>query len=224
MPTRTFTPLPFSVHPSPQTSRPSACLPTIDLAAALPGFQTQRFVRLNLSLEKNHITTADLITLDVTEIAKRAQLPLLDLKRLCNAVLETLHSSLGVSENPESISLKTTGKAVINSWDTVSTLDHDLDVALGRGISAGYVTEVTGERYGTIVSHLSSSANLMWSLVVRANPIPPHPSPLRAASSSTRSIQQCPLHLNRKRTSNDPTLPALTQSSGFDCSRPKADP
>jgi DNA repair protein RAD57 len=118
-----------------------------DLTAVLPGFSTQHYVRLLPSLEKNLITTADLVTLDVSEIAKRAQLPLLDLKRLCNAVLETLHGSLGVSDNQAAVdTLKKTGKDIVNSWSTISTLDAELDLALGGGIPTGYITEVTGER------------------------------------------------------------------------------
>jgi hypothetical protein len=126
----------------------SRCLMT-DLSTVLPGFPTQQYVRLLPSLEKNLITTADLITLDVAEIAKRAQLPLLDLKRLCNAVLEALQVNLGVSdaEAPRFASLKRTGPDIVNSWNTISTLDEELDRALGGGIPTGYITEVTGERY-----------------------------------------------------------------------------
>lgn len=119
-----------------------------DLTTVLPGFPTQQYVRLLPSLEKNLINTADLITLDVTEIAKRAQLPLLDLKRLCNAVLEALHANLGVSDTqaPGTAPLKKTGVDIINSWNTITTLDEELDRALCGGIPTGYITEVTGER------------------------------------------------------------------------------
>ena len=123
-----------------------------DLTAVLPGFPTDQYVRLLPSLEKNLLTTADLVTLDVTELAKRAQLPILDLKRLCNAVLEALHVSLGVkdasNEAPgNASSLRRTGNDILNSWNTISTLDDELDRALGGGIPTGYITEVTGERY-----------------------------------------------------------------------------
>jgi DNA repair protein RAD57 len=122
-----------------------------DLTAVLPGFPTQQYVRLLPSLEKNLVTTADLVTLDVAEIGKRAKLPLLDLKRLCNAVLEALHVGLGVQDAPSEAlqnapSLRKTGKDILNSWSTISTLDDELDVALGGGIPTGYITEVTGER------------------------------------------------------------------------------
>jgi DNA repair protein RAD57 len=122
-----------------------------DLTAVLPGFPTQQYVRLLPSLEKNLITTADLITLEVTDIAKRAQLPLLDLKRLCNAVLEALHASLGVQDASNGAagstsSLRKSGKDILNSWNTISMLDDELDLALGGGIPTGIITEVTGER------------------------------------------------------------------------------
>jgi DNA repair protein RAD57 len=121
-----------------------------DLTAVLPGFPTHQYVRLLPSLEKNLVTTADLLTLDCVEIAKRAQLPLLDVKRLCNAVLEALQNILGIAdgnnEAHQSSLLRKTGKDILNSWSTISTLDDDLDRALGGGIPSGYITEVTGER------------------------------------------------------------------------------
>ena len=122
-----------------------------DLTAVLPGFPTQRYVRLLPSLEKNLVTTADLLTLDCVEVAKRTQLPILDVKRLCNAVLEALQSSLGIREldgetQGRTSAFKTPGKDIINSWNTISTLDDELDLALGGGIPTGYITEVTGER------------------------------------------------------------------------------
>lgn len=121
-----------------------------DLTAVLPGFPTHQYVRLLPSLEKNLVTAADLLTLDSLEIAKRAQLPILDVKRLCNAVLEALQDGLGMAEvtgeAQQSSLLRKSGKDILNSWSTISTLDDDLDRALGGGIPTGYITEVTGER------------------------------------------------------------------------------
>jgi DNA repair protein RAD57 len=121
-----------------------------DLTAVLPGFPTHQYVRLIPSLEKNLVTTADLLTLDCVEIAKRAQLPLLDVKRLSNVVLEALRSNLGSAEVGDGAQrtslLKKTGKELFSSWSTISTLDDNLDQALGGGIPTGYITEVTGER------------------------------------------------------------------------------
>jgi DNA repair protein RAD57 len=123
-----------------------------DLTAVLPGFPTQQYARLIPSLEKNQVTTADLLTLDCVEIAKRAQLPLLEIKRLCKAILEAVQTDLGVNTGNEaqqtktSASLRRTGKDVVNSWNAISTLDDQLDLALGGGIPVGYITELTGER------------------------------------------------------------------------------
>jgi len=122
-----------------------------DLTAVLPGFPTQQYVRLLPSLEKNLVTTADLLTLDYVEVAKCAQLPLLDVKKLCNAVLEALQGNLGIKElegetQGASSALKKKGNDIVNSWNTISTLDDELDLALGGGIPTGYITEVTGER------------------------------------------------------------------------------
>jgi DNA repair protein RAD57 len=121
-----------------------------DLTAVLPAFPTHQYVRLLPLLEKNKVTTADLLTLDCVEIAKRAHLPLLDIKRLCTAILEALQTSLGITDTDNGVqtesSLRKTGKDVVNSWNTISTLDDELDRALRGGIPVGYITEVTGER------------------------------------------------------------------------------
>ncbi|RDL38542.1 uncharacterized protein BP5553_02882 [Venustampulla echinocandica] len=124
-----------------------------DLTTVLPGFPTQQYVRLLPSLEKHCVTTADLLTQDWIEIAKRAQLPLLDVKRLCNAVLDALQLDLGIgavedgdrTQESHNSRLRKSGRDLVDSWNTISTLDDDLDRALGGGIPAGYITEVTGE-------------------------------------------------------------------------------
>lgn len=124
-----------------------------DLSLVLPAFPTQTYARLIPSLEKNLVTTSDLLTLDAVEIAKRAQLPILDVKRLCNDVLRSLQATLGVGEEAEGSenvnrkgALQRTGKEVVASWSTISTLDRRLDQVLEGGIATGYITEITGER------------------------------------------------------------------------------
>ncbi len=129
-----------------------------DLLYTIPDFPTKLYTHLLPSLEKNSITTTDLLTLDALEVAKRAQLPLLDVRRLANHVLAILHGQLGLTNqnapNFEDVgegrsdygALKATGQEVIESWSTISTLDPALDAALGGGIPTGYITEVTGER------------------------------------------------------------------------------
>lgn len=120
-----------------------------DLSRILPDFPAERYARLLTTVEKHQLTTTDLVTLDVTEIGRRTKLPLLDLRRLCNAVLGALHADLGVSGSATgegtSTPLRQTGDDVVKQWNCISTLDDGLDHALGGGIPTGHVTEITGE-------------------------------------------------------------------------------
>ncbi|KAH8678113.1 DNA repair protein RAD57 [Xylariales sp. PMI_506] len=121
-----------------------------DLSRVLPDFPVARYGKLLPAIEKHQLSTHDLLTLDVIDLGKRTQLPLLDLKRLCNAVLEALHADLGVPAGQKQPSgdgglLRQTGDALAARWSCISTLDDRLDRALGGGIPAGYITEITGE-------------------------------------------------------------------------------
>lgn len=146
----------LNVHQLPPTNPSVPDASMTDLTSVLPGFPTHQYVHLLPKLEKNLVTTTDLLTLDCGEVAKRAQLPALGVKILCSAVLEALRQSLGITEaggegqgqgQGQGLStLKKSGKDIVDSWNTVSTLDDDLDRALGGGIPTGYITEVTGER------------------------------------------------------------------------------
>jgi DNA repair protein RAD57 len=138
-----------------------------DLLTTLPSFPTAPYTHLLPSLERSFITTSDLLTLDALEIAKRAQLPILDVKRLASHILEALHDDIGfvsrgdqadpidassekqANERSEN-KLKTAGQDVVGGWRTISLLDEVLDEALSGGIPTGYITEVTGERYHRI--------------------------------------------------------------------------
>ena len=131
-----------------------------DLLHTIPHFPIRLYTHLLPSLEKHLITTTDLLTLDALEVAKRAQLPLLDVKRLANHVLTILHGRLGLqTHNAASCqnagqglanhgSLRKTGKEAIIAMNFISTLDPSIDAALGGGIPTKYITEITGERYG----------------------------------------------------------------------------
>lgn len=146
----------FSVINFPTVS--IAFLPMTDLLHTIPDFPTKLYTHLLPSLEKHLITTTDLLTLDALEVAKRAQLPLLDVRRLANHVVTLLQGQLGLQNyNSSSLdnvgegrsdygALKRTGKECMESGSTISTLDPAIDVALGDGIPTGYVTEITGER------------------------------------------------------------------------------
>ncbi|KAI0181969.1 DNA repair protein RAD57 [Hypoxylon sp. FL1284] len=72
-----------------------------DLSRVLPDFPAGRFASLLPAIERHGLTTADLLTLQVPDIGKRTRLPLLDVKRLCNAVVDALHVDLGVSGNQQ---------------------------------------------------------------------------------------------------------------------------
>ena len=129
-----------------------------DLLTTIPDFPTKSYTHLLPSLEKHLVTTTDLLTLDALELAKRAHLPLLDVKRLANHVLAILQSRLGFeAENapsypnaghnqPDYGSLRKTAKEATTRLNFISTLDPCIDAALGGGIPTGYITELTGER------------------------------------------------------------------------------
>jgi DNA repair protein RAD57 len=125
-----------------------------DLLHTIPDFPTQTYTHLLPSLEKHLITTADLLTLDAREIAKRAQVPVLDVRRLANQVVEIIRGGFGlvtgggrdadINEDQDGEGSDRT--QVGREWRSISTLDHIIDAALGGGIPTGYVTEFTGER------------------------------------------------------------------------------
>ncbi|KAF3070420.1 DNA repair protein rhp57 [Daldinia childiae] len=121
-----------------------------DLSRILPDFPIGRYANLLPAIEKHGLTTADLLTLQIPDIGKHA-----------------LHVDLGVSEKQKQQQQKKPGNGVNNNdeakrgptsvlrqtgsellakpWNSISTLDDDLDRALGGGIPTGYITEITGE-------------------------------------------------------------------------------
>lgn len=152
----------------------------------------------------------DLITLEAADIGKRTQLPLLDLKRLCNALLEALHSDLGVSDKAND-ETRNAGKAVEDTspkhgsafrhtlptlaaqWTTISTLDPVLDASLGGGIPTGTITEIAGEAG-------AGKTQLLLALLLAVQLPPPHGTGKRAlyisteAPLSTRRLTQMRKH------------------------------
>lgn len=131
-----------------------------DLTSVLPGFPIARFSHLLPSLDKHLITTADLLSLEAPEIAKRAQLPPVEVAKLIDAVLTGLHESFvsqdrraqleELSEKPRADGAPAEGEevdkiAVTEATLSISTLDELLDKALGGGIRPGFLTEITGE-------------------------------------------------------------------------------
>lgn len=148
-----------------------------DLLHVLPDFPIGPYTHLIPSLEKHLVTTTDLLTLDAVDIARRAQLPLLDVRHLANQVVSLLQQQLGLNANSgqnternengvkgEEVALtglRPTGRELTEKWRTISTLDPELDRALGGGIPTGYITEITGERY--VLLSMSSPQALHWN-------------------------------------------------------------
>ena len=118
-----------------------------DLLQVLPDFETRPFSHLLPSLDRALVTTADLLTLEAPDVAKRAQLPAGELRKLVDALVPALHQQLGFGgEAVEANGFSDALCAPADSWTCISTLDDELDAALGGGIPPGYLIEVTGER------------------------------------------------------------------------------
>lgn len=124
-----------------------------DLLHVLPDFETSNYSHLIPSLDKAHVTTSDLLTLDAADVAKRAQLPPAEVAKLAEAVLQALHKDIGLPNTNASNTTRQEperapgqASAGVREWQMISTLDDKLDLALGGGIPTGYMTEITGER------------------------------------------------------------------------------
>jgi DNA repair protein RAD57 len=123
-----------------------------DLLQVLPDdFDTKPFSHLLPSLDKALIPTNDLLTLEAVDVAKRAQLPAGELRKLTDAVVAALHRQLGLDgKEPLGNAFLSGSSCPVQpetGWSCISTLDDELDAALGGGIPPGYLVEVTGERY-----------------------------------------------------------------------------
>jgi len=116
-----------------------------DLLHVLADFPTASFSHLIPSLDKALITTSDLLTLDAVDIAKRAQLPPTEVAKLAEAVLQALQGNID-AVNSSKTHHEGENEDALKAWQTISTLDDTLDIALGGGIPTGYMTEITGER------------------------------------------------------------------------------
>lgn len=118
-----------------------------DLLQALPDFDVGKFSHLLPSLDRHHVTLSDLLTLDAVDIAKRAQVPPGEVRKLADAALGQLHAQLGIRKGPEGDKSENENENNIihQQWETISTLDQGLDNALGGGIPTRYLTEIVGE-------------------------------------------------------------------------------
>jgi DNA repair protein RAD57 len=121
-----------------------------DLLHVLADFPTASYSHLIPSLDKAHITTSDLLTLDAVHVARRAQLPPAEVAKLAEAVLQALRADVSASSIKKSSTARHEEEKAslpgLREWQTISTLDDTLNAALGGGIPTGYMTEITGER------------------------------------------------------------------------------
>lgn len=144
-----------------------------DLLRVLPRFPSARFAKILEALDKHGIATADLLTLDADALNRQTNVPVLEIKRLAATVLNSLHRDLGVLPGRDDDPNQTAHPAkkslgeLCDAWSTISTLDDTLDEALGGGVPAGYVTEVTGES-GT------GKTQFLLSLLLAVQLPPPH--------------------------------------------------
>ncbi|KAI9845271.1 MAG: hypothetical protein M1838_001818 [Thelocarpon superellum] len=198
-----------------------------DLLHIIPAFPTQTFTHLLPSLERNLITTTDLVTLDAVEIAKRAQLPVLDIRRLASTVVTLLRQDLeacnvGVKdvkrEEEREGHQQRNGFELVQRWSLISTLDSTLDTALNGGIPTGYVTEITGESG-------AGKTQFLLTLLLAAQLPSPHglarPS-LYISTEAPLSTQRLTQLLTRhpRLTSLPPGIPSPTLSNILSISVP----
>ncbi|KAK1815576.1 DNA repair protein rhp57 [Friedmanniomyces endolithicus] len=130
-----------------------------NLLSVLPDFDTQPYAHILPSLEKALISTADLLTLDALDVAKRAQVPPGEVRRLALAVVEGFHGSESlvngeggdsggngesVESNGESVE-RPGNETALSRHKAISTLDDAFDAALCGGIAVGKLTELVGE-------------------------------------------------------------------------------
>ncbi|KAF2754487.1 P-loop containing nucleoside triphosphate hydrolase protein [Pseudovirgaria hyperparasitica] len=141
-----------------------------DLFHVVPHFNTKPFSHILPSLDKNLVTSCDLLTLEALDVAKRAQVPVAEVCKLQDALLVELHAQLcfkhGDDAQPEVDTAEET-RRVKHEWSSISTLDDGLDTLLGGGIPAGYLTEITGESG-------AGKTQTLLTLLLSAQLPPPH--------------------------------------------------
>ena len=124
-----------------------------NLLTVLPEFDVRPHAHILPSLEKALISTADLLTLDALDVAKRAQVPPGEVKKLNEALLGGLHATITSKSDVNKHEVEDgavegfdNGVASAHPSHAISTLDETLDTALNGGIPPGYLTEIVGER------------------------------------------------------------------------------
>ncbi|KAG9686503.1 P-loop containing nucleoside triphosphate hydrolase protein, partial [Aureobasidium melanogenum] len=120
-----------------------------DITQLLPNIDTEPFEKVLERLEKANISSNDLMTLGAVDVARRADVSIDQVRELTASLITQLHVQLGfdVPENDHDNEKDEPAKSAKEdpTWSHISTLDADLDAALGGGFPAGQVCEITGE-------------------------------------------------------------------------------
>ncbi|KAG9532477.1 P-loop containing nucleoside triphosphate hydrolase protein, partial [Aureobasidium melanogenum] len=120
-----------------------------DITQLLPNIDTEPFEKVLERLEKANISSNDLMTLGAVDVARRADVSIDQVRELTASLITQLHAQLGFDDpdndhyNEKDESAKSAKEDP--TWSHISTLDDDLDAALGGGFPAGQVCEITGE-------------------------------------------------------------------------------
>jgi DNA repair protein RAD57 len=175
-----------------------------DLLRILPSFPAARFAALLPNIEKHGLTTTDLLALHPADIAKQTGLPILDLKRLVAVIQASLSDDL----KPQQLDLLDT--ASLPPCSAISTLDPDLDAALGGGVPVGCITEFAGESG-------AGKTQFLLSLCLAVQLPPPHGLGKQALYISTES------GLTTKRLSQMMDANPALQDLGEDGTKPSLD-
>ena len=192
-----------------------------DLLTVLPSFDARPFTHILPKLEKALVSCSDLLTLDALHVAKRAQLPASEVKKLADALVQSLsghavsptdpsdplpasgepHGDRGLDSNTTGFR---SGDALLDQW-MISTLDDKLDIALNGGIHSGYLTEITGERLVNEAIFEFLTSRLTPSQRCRKDSISLDATAGCSASFTRWDSLHSSLHLNRSPTANKPT-------------------
>lgn len=135
-----------------------------DLGNVLPDFPFKEFNHLLPSLEKSLITTTDLLTLHPSDVARRARIPTTEAQRLVQHTASLLQGAA----DPQTL-------RTLAAPRFISTLDQQLDAALGGGFPAGHLVEVAGDRLG--------SPSRRLPLIYVSPSLTPQVAPARPSSS-----------------------------------------
>lgn len=122
-----------------------------NLLRVIPDFDLKPYSHILPSLEKALVSAGDLLTLDPSDVAKRAHVPPGEVKKLLDDLVERLRVANGdhvskvefAEDNDSPLARHLTS---LDRPESISTLDAGIDAIVGGGIPARYLTEIVGER------------------------------------------------------------------------------